>query len=129
MQTPKRWVARALATLAVLIVAAGATATASATVSGQVTCASGENVEGVWIASAVGGSGWANWWSITGYTAGYSYGLGNTRQWTVHVGCGGSPQHWANALNGASWASGSYASWTCYDWWMAYPYHGWCQRT
>ncbi len=88
---------------------------AATTVSGQVTCVDGLNVEGVWIAAS-GGSGYANWTPVSGapYAANFNRG-GVTTPWTVHVGCGGSTSSWKWKPDGNTTVTSSTASWTCYE--------------
>jgi hypothetical protein len=87
-------------------------ASASITVRGQVMCVDEENVTGVWIAAS-GGSGWASWSSINGYTVNFSRG-GVSGSWTVHVGCGGTPSNWRYSPDGNVKVASASASWTCY---------------
>ena len=114
-------VARAASLVLAATVATGAsllttpTANASTTVSGQVTCVDGLNVEGVWIAAS-GGSGYASWSPVSGapYAANFSRG-GVTVPWTVHVGCGGSTNSWRWHPDGNTTVTSANASWTCYE--------------
>lgn len=85
---------------------------ASVTVSGQVMCVDELNVTGVWIAAS-GGSGWANWSSINGYTVNFNR-PGVSGSWTVHVGCGGTRSNWLYTPDGNVTVTSSTASWTCY---------------
>ncbi len=69
-------------------------------VTGTVICESGRPVVGVWIAASTGqrDSGWAHLGANypTGSTVTYSYQLGGTQLYSVHVGCGGTTSDWAS---------------------------------
>jgi hypothetical protein len=77
------------------------------TVTGSVTCESGRPVVGVWIAASTGqsGSGYAHLGPPgtsgisypIGATGTYSYRLPHGGTYAVHVGCGGTAQHWASS--------------------------------
>lgn len=73
---------------------------------GTVICTGGE-VVGIWVEQP-GNSGWAPW-NRTGYgSANWHYNF-NGNNYQVHVGCGGSPQHWASS-NKSAWVNNSWAS-------------------
>jgi hypothetical protein len=82
--------------------------------SGQVTCLSGNAVEGVWVVGQGGGTGWAAW-SPSGSqsVATFSRTIPNSA-WEVHVGCGGSPQSWQVATS-SGWITGTSQGITCDD--------------
>ena len=86
------------------------------TVSFEVSCASGQPVEGVWVAASVSTPGWAI--AATGQTgrsqATYSYllALGGTYQ--VRVGCGGTTKVWAHQ-DVSEFISYSGGSFSCRD--------------
>jgi hypothetical protein len=67
-------------------------------VSGHVTCAGGQHVEGVFVASSGGGSGYAGWWGTSRSTAYYHDLLETTLPTAIslHVGCGGTPAAWGS---------------------------------
>jgi hypothetical protein len=94
-------------------------ATSSATsangqISGQVSCTSGNSVEGVWVAAAQG-SGWAQWQGLgNGSTSNYWYTLPTSEPYSLHVGCGGTPSSWAVAAYSPQ-VSGTQNSFNCID--------------
>jgi hypothetical protein len=64
-------------------------------ISGVVSCASGLDVEGVYVAALGGGSGFATWHANQeGWRATYSYVLPNGGPYAMHIGCGGTPKVW-----------------------------------
>jgi hypothetical protein len=64
------------------------------TASGTIACQNGSAVEGVWV-SAGTASGWATMTNYRGVVE-YNRGLGLAHPtYQLSVGCGGSPQHWA----------------------------------
>jgi hypothetical protein len=85
------------------------------TVSGHVTCLSGNAVEGVWVVGLHGGSGWAPWISSAAHPsyASFKKSISNGA-WEVHVGCGGSPPNWKVATY-SGWATGTPHDFTCDD--------------
>jgi hypothetical protein len=98
-----------------LVVPAPVTAAATGTivVSGTVSCQS-DPIEGVWVESGGGGSGWAGWQVVDGHTniATYQAKIQNTSLPTnirLHVGCGGSPSDWLsdNETGSTSQAGGA----------------------
>lgn len=114
----------AVAAVAVLALAAGTTATAGTKsasaqthaawywtwAKGSVTCADGDAVTGIWI-GAGRGSNWAIWPTENSdlefpATAHYFLGLPTWENYTVTVGCGGTP---------SSWAEVDYSSWMVPD--------------
>lgn len=103
-----------------------ASAAPAQTVRGQVTCVSGNNVVGVWVTAANGGSGWASRRSLNGSTAYWSYRLPNGGSYKVTVGCGGTPQRWGSS-NNSNYTSGN-ASFMCYDTAFAYYARNFCQQ-
>jgi hypothetical protein len=105
-------------------------ASASLNVSGHVECLS-MPVEGVWIAANSGGSGWASWSRAPSdpEEASFSYNLPNGGSFSVHVGCGGSPQNWAVATYSYNSVSGSGHNFYCYDYAYEDPYYGHCTNS
>jgi hypothetical protein len=89
-------------------------ASAGVTISGYVMCVDQLPVEGVWIVANSGGSGWAQGSFGSSYNARFSYTLPNGGSWTIHTGCGGSPQSWRYLANGNVSTSRTNQSWTCY---------------
>jgi hypothetical protein len=85
------------------------------TARGSVTCLSGSAVEGVWLVGLNGGSGWATWTAsaTSPQFATFSRSIPAGR-WSVHVGCGGSPASWKEAIY-SGWVSGTPHSFTCDD--------------
>jgi hypothetical protein len=78
-------------------------------IDGQVTCTSHSQVVGVWIATG-SGSGWASWRPMgDGSAAYYLYKLPYWENYSLHVGCGGSPQHWKASINSPSTSPGRHA--------------------
>jgi hypothetical protein len=83
-------------------------------VTGQVSCDSGNSVEGVWVAAATG-SGWASWMGLgNGSTSDYWYRLPEGEPYALHVGCGGSPSSWRVA-NYTPPVGGTHNSFNCQD--------------
>jgi hypothetical protein len=96
--------------------AAPTTSTSSGTffVTGQLSCVSGKAIVGVWV-QASQGSGFSSWKSIgDGSTADYWYTLSTTESYSLHVGCGGTPQTWEVAAYSPV-VSGSHNSFDCID--------------
>ena len=97
-------------------------------VTGEVQCLS-MDVEGVWIAAKNGGSWWANWWTNGDPTdAHYGYTLPYGGDYAVHVGCGGSRQHW-NTPTYSDYVSGTNNDFFCYDQPNAGYAYKYCQHT
>lgn len=106
----RRRLLRGMGTFAALLVVGAALAfvvkhlpTARVTpISGTVRCSSGAPITGVWVQEAVAEGDFAAWYHTTPdqREAYFSYGLRGKR-YAVHVGCGGTPQHWlVNAKSG-----------------------------
>jgi hypothetical protein len=74
-------------------------AAAGLSVSGQVTCAAGQPVDGVWVNSSGGGSNYAKWRATSRSSASYSTRLPTSTPTAIslHVGCGGSAVDWESA--------------------------------
>jgi hypothetical protein len=91
------------------------TATAATNISGSIQCES-SSVEGVWIQSANGGSGWAPWVSSAARSdyATYSYTLPEGGEYAVHVGCGGTTSSWKVAEY-SNFYGGTVNNFYCYD--------------
>lgn len=90
-------------------------------VDGTVSCPSGEQVEGVWVDTANGTSGFARWRALGVSTvARYAYqitmspGLPPDRQpdFSVTVGCGGTRENWEHSI-GSIYVTGSHRSFDC----------------
>lgn len=88
---------------ATVLVTVGAFVTASPAhaASGYVTCAT-SRVVGVWVDVDGGKDGWAHR-SGSGNTNYYSYNTQGKR-WRVNVGCGGTPQNWAQSIS-SNWST------------------------
>lgn len=88
-----------LVALAIAVPTAASAATGTISVSGTVSCQS-HPVEGVWVESGGGGSGWASWQPLDARhtnIATYAAKIQNTTLPTnirLHVGCGGSATAW-----------------------------------
>jgi hypothetical protein len=66
-------------------------------VSGEVSCVSGNSVEGVWV-QADDGAGWAPWVGLgNGSTSTWSFTLPEEEAYSLHIGCGGTTASWAVA--------------------------------
>lgn len=72
---------------------------AGITISGNVTCANGQPVVGVWVQSSGGGSKFAPWTKTGTATASYSTSISTALPTNVslHVGCGNTPQQWGSS--------------------------------
>lgn len=83
-------------------------------VSGQVSCSSGKAVKGVWVEAAKG-RGWSPWKGVgDGSNADYWYTLPTSEQYSLHIGCGGTPSSWAVAVKTPS-VGGTHNSFNCFD--------------
>ena len=94
-------------------------------IAGELTCTSGQSIEGVWV-SALVGSGYAPWQGTSANTAHYWYKLPQSESWSLHVGCGGTQQYWAVAAY-SDVVTGTQVSFTCYDV-AGQPNYGTCSR-
>jgi hypothetical protein len=84
------------------------------TVSGQVSCSSGNAVVGVWV-EADKGAGWSPWKGVgDGANADYWYTLPRSEQYSLHIGCGGSPDSWRVAVE-TPYVGGTHNSFDCFD--------------
>lgn len=87
-----------LAASGLVIGSAPPASAASVGIKGQVTCAKGNWVMGVWVQSSGGGSRWASWSRVSGAPnkANYSTTLSTALPTNVQlrVGCGGSTSSW-----------------------------------
>jgi hypothetical protein len=85
------------------------------TVGGDVTCASGASVVGVFLRGKDGEAGWTNWAPTDHESqASYSFALHRRVAFRLGVGCGGSPQHWRVDLV-TTWVSPGRRSFVCFD--------------
>lgn len=83
-------------------------------VGGQVSCTSGQSVEGVWVEAAKG-SGWAPWKGLgNGSTSDYWYALPVSEPYSLHVGCGGTTSDWAVSAETPT-VGGTHNSFDCID--------------
>lgn len=95
------------------LVAAPSASAASGTISGSIQCGYGNNqVVGVWVDAASGTDGWATTWNNGLGGKNYSYNLSQSSSYTLHVGCGGTPQNWGSSMT-AGPVSGQYYDWVC----------------
>jgi hypothetical protein len=87
-------------------------------ISGQVYCLPYAKVEGVWIAVKGGSkaSGYATLTQKEINSAHYSYEVPDGKQWTVHVGCGGTKNHWKYTPISQRWQPSNAGTlhWDCY---------------
>lgn len=81
---------------ALVLSAAPASQAATPTISGSVTCANSQPVEGVWVQSSGNGSEFASWKATGTATASFSASLSTSlpADISLHVGCGGSTKKW-----------------------------------
>jgi hypothetical protein len=86
----------------------------SFSITGQVSCVSGNSVEGVWV-QASRGSGFASWQGLgNGSTSDWWFTLPATESYSLHVGCGGSTASWKVATYSPT-VSGGHNSFNCFD--------------
>jgi len=82
----------------------------SETIHGQIGCINNASPVGVWIEARSSTSGWASHEvpiELGGLSkVNYSYTLDHGGPYSVHVGCGGTPEHWATDLR-SEYVSGS----------------------
>ena len=107
------------ATLALVLgvsLGASSPASASTTVAGSLSCVTGRAVEGVWVAANSSSSGWAtlNVASGSSSTVSWHFTLNNAGSYSIHVGCGGSPQTWSSTSYSGT-TSGNLPDQICYD--------------
>jgi hypothetical protein len=83
---------------------------------GTVECASGRDVEGVWIETR-DGAGWAFPSSNPHQKniSSFKRPLPHPEIYGVHVGCGGSPDNWASTNYSNSVSTGEFSDFICYD--------------
>lgn len=83
-------------------------------VSGQISCVSGNSVEGVWV-QAARGSGFAPWQGLgNGSTSDWWYTLPVSEPYALHVGCGGTTATWKVATFSPT-VGGAHNSFNCFD--------------
>jgi len=70
-------------------------------VTGGVRCKSGAAVQGVWIETPNGGRGFADWSPGSDPSDATFYKEIGASPYAVHVGCGGTPQHWGQDVKSA----------------------------
>lgn len=103
---------------------------ASYGVSGSVSCLSGSAVEGIWVSASSGTSGWATLSAASGSSSSVEwwFTLSSDTSYFIHVGCGGSPQHWLPSGNTySSTRRGNSPDLICYDIPYEDPYYGQCR--
>ena len=84
-------------------------------ISGTVECASHADIEGVYVLASSGGSNWASWQAnIGGWQVRYEYTLPVGGSYSIHVGCGGTPQTYATS-DRSPFTSQTIATVVCYD--------------
>ncbi|MCZ4610303.1 chitinase [Streptomyces sp. Lzd4kr] len=83
---------------------------------GQVHCESGRSVVGIWVETQKSGdSRFAAWKALgDGSTADWWTDLPSDERYSLHVGCGGTPEKWAGE-NRTGIYSGPHNSFDCYD--------------
>ena len=90
------------------------TAVTSFFITGQVSCVSGNSVEGVWVQAAKG-SGFAPWQGLgNGSTSDWWFTLPRSEPYALHVGCGGTTASWKVATYSPT-VSGGHNSFNCFD--------------
>lgn len=95
------------------IIAAPSASAASGTISGNVQCFYGNNqVVGIWVDAENGTDGWATRWSDGMGGNNYSYTLSQSSNYTLHVGCSGTPSSWGSSMRTPK-VSGNYYNWVC----------------
>lgn len=95
-------------------IANGPVTTAKFNVSGQISCVSGNSVEGVWV-QASDGAGWAPWTGLgNGSTSDWSFTLPKKESYSLHIGCGGTTSSWAVADNSPAITAAT-SSFNCID--------------
>jgi hypothetical protein len=88
--------------------------TASFKVTGQISCTSGNSVEGVWV-QASDGAGYAAWKGLgNGSTSNWWFTLIKQESYSLHVGCGGTTSSWAVATYSPT-VTGAHNSFNCFD--------------
>jgi hypothetical protein len=93
--------------------ASPAVAASGWTVSGQITCIDGLQVDGPWIATE-SGSGWAYIGHNFIDEVSFQRTLPRREAWTVHVGCGVNGNgSWTYTPDGIVTTTNSFQSWTC----------------
>ena len=96
-------------------------------ISGSVSCASGNAVEGIWVAAGKGAgfSGWHGWGN--GATATFRYRLPRKESYSLHVGCGGSSSSWQVAAYSVT-VTTAVNNFACFDA-PGQPNYGTCRTT
>jgi hypothetical protein len=102
-----------------LVLASGALVTyqyaTRVSITGTVECASHADIEGIYVLASSGGSNWASWQAnIGGWRARFEYTLPNGGSYSIHVGCGGTPQIFATS-NRSPLTSSTTVVIVCYD--------------
>lgn len=83
-------------------------------VTGQLSCSSGNAVEGVWV-QANDGADWASWKPLSGGSvADWWLTLPEDESYSLNVGCGGSPENWKVSVSSPT-VTGQHNSFNCYD--------------
>lgn len=94
-------------------IAAPSASAASGTISGTVQCFYGNNAEvGVWVNANSGTDGWASMWPDGNGGMNYSYNLSQSSNYTLHVGCSGTPGSWGATMYTSN-VGGQYYNWVC----------------
>jgi hypothetical protein len=85
-------------------------------ITGQLSCQSGAQVEGMWVQAAdASGSGWASWKKLdNGSVADWWYTLPTNEAYHLNVGCGGSPENWTVTVKSTE-VTGWHNSFNCYN--------------
>jgi len=121
----KLLISAAIAASSLGVLAAAAPAAMANSAHGYATCGDPGLVEGVWVSTGGGQSGWATM-NVAGNkakTVSFSRPVSGQVFYSITVGCGGSPQRWAITENGV----GSATDWpTGWRWNCSF---GMCQAT
>jgi hypothetical protein len=102
------------AVLAGTVAALLGAAPAQAANSGSAMCANQDTVVGVWVNVSGGTSGWATR-TGSGYQQNWSYNT-QSKQYSLTVGCGGTPANWAASTSTPSYSS-SWSHVVCFPGW------------
>jgi len=68
----------------------------TATVQGEVRCLSNSPLVGIWVVGTRSPSGYATWYTLAGDVSRvtFTYDLGFSGSYSLHVGCGGTKESW-----------------------------------
>ncbi|MFC9795359.1 hypothetical protein ACFVJI_22265 [Streptomyces sp. NPDC127584] len=94
--------------------------------SGELTCSSGSRVVGVWL-QGTSVHGWAEFRNTSDGKAEYSYKVPRGERYSLHIGCGGTPEKWLVDPH-TSEVDGTRNSFDCFDVQSA-PHYKFCRKT